>query len=51
MGRVAGRDENDLGELQAFMNVRSNGQMAIMDRIEASAEQAQLQQRARSGKW
>ena len=41
MGRVAGRDEENPGELHAFMHVLSNGQVTIVNRIEAATEQAE----------
>lgn len=43
MGRVAGRDEENPGELQALMHVMGNRQVTIVDRIEASTEQAPFQ--------
>jgi hypothetical protein len=38
MGRIAGWYEKDLGELHALMDMPSNGQVTIMNRIEASTE-------------
>jgi hypothetical protein len=35
---IAGWNEKDLGELHALMHVLSNGQVTIMNRIEASTE-------------
>ena len=43
MGRIAGRNEEDLGELHALMDVLSNDQVTIMNRIEASTEQAHFE--------
>jgi len=43
MGRIAGRNEEDLGELHALMDLLSNGQVTIMNRVEASTEQAHFE--------
>jgi len=43
MRRITGWNEKDLGELHALMYVLSNGQVTIMNRIEASTEQAHFE--------